>query len=528
MSNTLCITFRFIQPLPLFHGRADAGTPEWPPSPLRVFQALLNATGMLHRGRPIDSEVRSALCTLETIRPHIVAPEAQPATVGYRSYVPHNQADLVTAAWDRGNLDANIASHRMEKDVRPMRLAFADDGIPAVHYLYSLDMPSDACQRILKVIRPCVRSITALGWGIDQIVADATLLAKTDSAQLEGQPWRPASWGSLRLRVHCMGTLDALLNRHQKFVNRLVDGNFTPVPPIAAMDVVPYRRDTDPAPRPYAAFKFVDENDDTVNYPQARLVHIAGMVRHRAIVCMKRFPPGDLRGRDPESWVEEYVAGHQAAAEKAADAPHAQFSFVPLQSIGHEHTDPGVRRVIIIAPFGDEAWLAHLAEQLDGELLKPLPNTALPPGTRLQRKSESKQMRDGVLQAYTRESTTWASVTPVILDGHVKKKRIKSEDGRESEVTNHVELICRALKRAGIEQACEFEWNAFSRFGKSLSAHKYDRDKRPTGYIRPDHLLTQTAVHVTIRFSDALKVPGPIAIGAGRHCGLGVFASREE
>lgn len=33
MKPSLCISFRFIQPFPLFHGRADADEPEWPPSP---------------------------------------------------------------------------------------------------------------------------------------------------------------------------------------------------------------------------------------------------------------------------------------------------------------------------------------------------------------------------------------------------------------------------------------------------------------------------------------------------------------
>jgi hypothetical protein len=33
---------------------------------------------------------------------------------------------------------------------------------------------------------------------------------------------------------------------------------------------------------------------------------------------------------------------------------------------------------------------------------------------------------------------------------------------------------------------------------RAFSAHKYDRDKRPAGYVRPDHLLSQTAVHLTL------------------------------
>jgi CRISPR-associated protein Csb2 len=61
-----------------------------------------------------------------------------------------------------------------------------------------------------------------------------------------------------------------------------------------------------------------------------------------------------------------------------------------------------------------------------------------------------------------------------------------------------------------------------------LSAHKYDRKRQPTGYIRPDHLLTQTAVHLTLQFNDELEVPGPLMIGAGRHCGLGVMAVVRE
>jgi len=121
---------------------------------------------------------------------------------------------------------------------------------------------------------------------------------------------------------------------------------------------------------------------------------------------------------------------------------------------------------------------------------------------------------DNIARLYTQPANAWASVTPVILPGHDDKKPAKTR-----------KLIEKALAQAGIEQSCQFEWSAFSRFPKSLSAHKYDKQKRPIGYIRPKHLQTQTAVHLTLRFNDDVKVPGPIAIGAGRHCGLGLFAA---
>src|SRR5262249_5575771 len=127
MKPSLCFSFRFIQPYPLFHGRGDADEAEWPPSPMRAFQALLNAACLRTRGKPLADEVRSALQVIEVLRPSIIAPRATLGATGHRAYVPHNHADLVTAAWDRGNLDASIASHRIEKDFRPHRIEVIGD-----------------------------------------------------------------------------------------------------------------------------------------------------------------------------------------------------------------------------------------------------------------------------------------------------------------------------------------------------------------------------------------------------------------
>lgn len=112
---------------------------------------------------------------------------------------------------------------------------------------------------------------------------------------------------------------------------------------------------------------------------------------------------------------------------------------------------------------------------------------------------------------HTRPSQIWHSVTPVILPGHDDHKPAKTRKPIE-----------RALIDSGIVNPCEYEWGAVSRFRKSYSAHKHDRHKRPTGYLRPDYLLSQTVVHLTPRFSDA-EVSGPIVIGAGRHYGFGLM-----
>ena len=167
---------------------------------------------------------------------------------------------------------------------------------------------------------------------------------------------------------------------------------------------------------------------------------------------------------------------------------------------------------MICAPIGDRAWLKFLTARLLGCQLKPTAETKLKTSAPLLIRPDSK----AVIEKYTNQSNTWASVTPVILPGHNDHSPAKTR-----------KLIDKALAQAGIEVPCEYEWRAVSWFPKSLTAHKYDKQGRMSGYIRPDHMLSQTAVHMRIRFADDYQFSGPLAIGAGRHCGFGLFAAHE-
>ncbi len=514
----LLVTVRFLDDR--YHGLLDrGGPPEWPPSPFRLFQALV--AGVARRGELVIgedtpdntnfTEVGQAIGWLQRrTSPIIIAPKSQTGQAITR-FVPNNDGDKKFDRQERLTAKATI----------PTLFVLEPNQKPEVHYVWDISNQSDAP---LQQLRDAARSLTSLGWGIDMAFADARSGTQAEVESLQGVRWHPklGVWrdeGMLRVPLVDQESLTCSLcdlrHCHETAINRIQHGHpLRIVDKPKVFDRVFYASIERLIGRPTAVFKLLDANDDTYSYSQSKLIHIAGMVRHLAIECMKTNPPTDLRDYSFEDWLRAYVAGHLSDEDKAANQPHAQFSFVPLPSIGHPHTDPSIRRVMIISPLGDDAWLEHLSRQLAGEELKPLPGTTLPLGTRLERvRAETK---DGVRDKYTQAANAWASFTPVLLPGH---------DDHKPEKTR--KLIEKALQQSGIEQPCEFEWSAFSYFPKALSAHKYDRQKRPTGYIRPSHLLNNTAIHLELRFNDGVRVPGPLAIGSGRHCGFGLMAAIE-
>ena len=512
MISHICLAFRFIQPVALYHGRTTGDEPEWPPSPMRAFQALLNAAAIRARGKALADSLREALHAIERAQPQIITPHAQLCRTGHRAYVPHNHADLVAARWFRGDSHATIAEHRVEKDHRPHRLSPTQTDLPTVYYLYSLPHPPGHIDALAQHLRPAARAMHCLGWGMDQIVGDAFALTSRQADDLPGFRWMPSPIpNATPLRVPVEGTLDDLTRKHHDFLQRLSPAGFRPVPPLRAFRVVHYRRSDQPLGKPHRLFELRLGDGSFYKHPQRRLVELAGMVRHLAIEAMTKNPPPHIT--NPAEWVEAYVAGHQSPQHRAAGLPHAQFSYLPLPSIGHHHADPAVRRVLIAAPLGDEPLLDHLARCLRGNALVPLRPEDLanhePPVLQLIRS-------DNVSRCYTEPASVWHSFTPVILPGHDDHEPAKRQ-----------RLVRKALAQAGIDHPCEFEVSPLSHWPKALSAHKYTRDgniKRPTGHFVPEHLRRFTACHLTLRFAEGFEPVGPLVIGAGRHCGLGLMA----
>lgn len=495
----LVLSVRFVDDR--YHGLLTRnGPPEWPPSPFRLFSALVAGVG--RRGE-LEGEIGKALAWLQALEPPIIiAPKAKTGQAITR-FVPNNDGDKKPDRQERLTAKPTI----------PTLMLLGPDEKPQVHYVWDVTDPADVP---LDRIREAARSLTTLGWGVDMAFADAMLASEADIQRLSSVRWypKPGAWrdsGMLRVPTvdseHHECTLGDLKHCHETTISRIEHGKpLHTVDKPRVFDQIFYSSVERPIGRPHRIFKLRQMDGDRFRYSPQKLIHIAGMVRHMAIEAMKASPPRDV----DSDWVETYVAGHA----KGDGDEHRQLSFLPLPSIGHPHADPGVRRVMIAAPVGDDDLLEYVARALKGAQLDPLRGDEFagnePPLLVL-------VQNDNVARFYTRPSNAWASVTPVILPGHDDRKPGK-----------RIKLIEKALAQSGIEQPCEFEWSPFSHFPKSYSAHKYDKDKRPQGYIRPDHLLSQTAVHLKICFKDGLKVPGPLVIGAGRHCGFGLMAGIDD
>lgn len=476
--DTLRVTVRFLQPFS--HGRGEDGAPEWPPSPLRLFQAL-TANSI---GREVVSarrdEAEQTLRWLERCGcPEIVAPRVASSGTPFRAFVPDNVADEVARAWVRGT-DADIAEYRTEKDVRALRL----DG-EAVHYVFRRIEHADAVAHA-DVLRRMCRSLTHLGWGVDMVAGDASI----DADPVAGERWLPGHAGGRRLRVPTEGTFDALEARHARSLERLSGGVFNPVPALTTFRTERYARASDAPTRPFAAFRMVHpETQRRFDVdPVSRTRDVAAWVRHAVGTVAADWPYGKTR------WL---VHGHGGESEPQGQTE--RFSFLPLPTInGRLRRVESVSRVLVVGPPGYERHLGWLEARLAGydlvwrdravAFLDPLPST------------------DWVLGRYVETAESWSTVTPVVLPGH------DDGSGRKAE-----RLLRKALAQAGFEREIidgirELDWRKAGFRPGVEHANRYHRPDKVTGPL----------FHVRIRFGAPIR--GPLALGSGRHRGMGVFA----
>lgn len=470
MTRYLVISVRFLDDR--YHGQTALGQKaEWPPSPFRLFQALIAGNA----SQPtLSAELDSALAWLEGLRPPtIVAPTA---TEGLErlTYVINNYSD-------------KDAKSRAPKTIRPMLM----NGDRLVQYAWPFDdTESDATKHASAVVAAAKR-IRCLGWGIDLAVGTGAICDAVPPAAVSRQEFRPTGFDAKKgvdLRAPMVGSLMSLKRNYVDYIKRYRTPEVTRMEAAALYEPVLY---VSSDARPCAAFRLIDPDAGTPrSFPATRAVTVAGMIRG-AVGKL----PRDVKHND--AWFSSYVCGHH-------DGPDAfpRFSYLPLPSLQPVVGVGRISRVLIAEPIDSDgreiAWLkprlaGALANNEQGRhaLLVPLPR------------------RDNVLQQYIGPAHSWTTVTPVALPG--------SDDGKPAKTARLIEKIFRHAGYS-LDAVEELEYHRVAFRRGAEDAKRY----RPAG---SHYLAGCTMYHMRLRWK--FPMGGPLALGSGRHCGLGIFALAE-
>jgi CRISPR-associated protein Csb2 len=494
-----------------FHDGRYHGWPEWPPSPARLYHALVAGSA---KGRELVEEDCHALAWLESLEAPIIA--APPVRTGqsFRNYVPNNDLDVVDPE--------QIGKIRAPKLVRPILF---DAEMPLV-YFWMFDERSET-QNAAHVCQIAER-LYQLGRGVDMAWAWGELLAADEvEARLVahgGALHRPGRGsGGESLGVPVKGSLESLVERH-----KTMRGRFRTIYESKPTRKEPNRRVATgetfvQAPRPRfrqvmydspPARQLFDIVGENAAWPLDRIVELTERVRNEAARRLK-----DKRSDEADK-IHGAIVGRRDANE--ADKS-ARVRIVPLPSIGHRHADRAIRRILLEIPpncplrADDVEWAFSglLLVSEHGEIVGELAM------------STEREMLAHYGAGDARPARAWRTITPAALPRRTARRRIDPErtrieakggTERAEEENTAASAVVQALRHAGISartSVVRVQREPFAANGARAEA-----------FAPATRFAKEQLWHAQIEFSEAVR--GPLVIGDGRYLGLGLLAPVKE
>lgn len=488
-----------------YHGRGD-----WPPSPARLFQALV--AGACLSG-PLEETEREALTWLETLSaPSIAVPRAWQPRRGVLFYMPNNDSDGI-----EGDPSKMAKIRTATKIFRPYLF---DAGIPFVYAWPLGQEPAD--QQRMETICSLAERLYQLGRGIDMAWAWGETLDDDEVVDLlaayPGQVFHPSKSGSGRmLPTPLPGSLESLTLRYQANGERffyLKEGRKVKVvfrqPPKPRFQLMPY--ESPPSRQMYKVCDPVEEGV-FVPWPLERASELVVRLRDAAVARLKGAMPA--RAAD----IDRALVGHKPDGTNDCP-PESRVRIIPLPSIGHMHADREIRRVLVEVPPGcllhpnDIQWAFSGLDVIDqdgGEILATLIRTD----------------DDSFLGHYggkdDRAHRVWRTVTPAVLPEAVRRRRIdparkaqeaKAVGERRAEQERAAAAVGQALRHAGVREGIH---------GIRVQREPFEANgRRVEVFAEGTRFEKHRLWHVEIEFSTPIQ--GPLTIGDGRFLGLGVMA----
>ena len=411
--NQLVIDVHFL--LERYHGA------EWPPSPRRLFLALVAALYQSPSGRFDVAEAGRALEYLERQRPPRI--EAR-GTKGqeYTLFVPNNDMDVISKDYARhGMSQRDPRAYTTSKKMTPYIAS-------AVRYSWAL-APDDGGngRAAARLLCSLAREVPVLGLGIDPVAVNGVL---SDSVPpLAGaQKYLPDDDGGggtgqaeLKIDVPLAGMLGDAKRRHAEFLEQVTAKGFVKQGPITHQASWRYRKGGTPKVN-LVTFMLSDTESKR-------------FVPHTAVV--------DLAARL-----------HDMCGPELGCA-----SLVVMPSIGHQNSDAMVRRVgVIIPPSMGVPERDRLLARIDSKFVEA-------GGIRFQLVTSPDN--DSVARRYVHRSTVWRSVTPLDPGGAAGS----AGDKRSAASSILGELANRGLKNSVMSIRLDKipDWDGLEKIGRDSS-----------------------------------------------------------
>lgn len=479
----LLLTLKFISPV--YYGSTDGAVEHsWPPSPLRLFSALVNAAAS--RKDLAADRTTALLKWLEEQQPPAISCPPVEKMHEYVEYVQENCGDHTTYVKYE-----DYAKTKSAKPVTPVHMA----GSQEVTYWYRIANPCpDVC-----LLDTLMGAIPYLGTGKDAVIGTASIEADTLKVQDEVVMLTPVDAATRRytaqLRSPGVGTQTSLHERHEAQRVRIgPKGTFNPYIPGVRAEYSRYRYHRSSFEESVClTFRLTSPEGKRLTLdPTARVCDIAAMTRHAVGLLFER---SHFRG------IGTFVHGHHVSREKL----DPRFAYLVLPTLrSADGPVGGVNRVMITAPSCLSQQMDWLASYHELQLHRPQG------GHEFSLQAISSGTKDWVRDQYVTTSTTWTTVTPVVLPGHDHTKG-------KVDPSKTAKLFGKVLHEAGFSEedvkntSIDFRAGAFISGVDSAKQFKVPKEF-DNGVAR---------YHVLVTFPR--PVQGPIYLGRGRYRGLGTL-----
>ena len=464
-----------------FHGD------EWPPSPARLFQALVAASHQGAHGLLHQSERDAALRWLERQPPPaILAPEAVRQRDHLVNYVPNNDDDfkgLDNAGYERSHV-------RTDKSLGGWFFAAPS----TVTFRWEAGRtPED--RRHADVLCAVARLATYLGRTTDSVLVVGQILETAPADGLNGRRcWQPHEHDGGRWLAPAPGFLDLLNRRFPRSVSS-EPPDFTNTRQVDYASEGEIRFDA-----PIAVFEMRRlDADKMLPFAPRDLRQPAGMVRNAMLQWAEANPA--IKPHFGPDRVARFLQGHKSASSRER-SEGGHFAVVPLPSINPPNftADGWMRRVALLG-YGITSDLdRELFQELSRGLHGALAVDSGRPRAELRLLTPREQQR--VLHPFIGPARRWRSLTPVILTGFTKR-------GRPAEVCLVRTLVQQGVPPEALESLAVFTSPIVPTACRAL-------DYRVQGY-----LAETPRIHAEVVFRRQMR--GPLVVGRGRFSGFGLF-----